>query len=313
MAVIKKDAYLVSSTGVDNIHCCIWQDEEKKPKGIFQLAHGVSEYIERYDEFARFLAENGFVVCGNDHLGHGLSAKTIDDLGFFAEEDGDVRLVDDMHMLSLIMKKRYPGLPLVLFGHSMGSFCARVYAAVFGEEISALILCGTGELPAAAVVLEEPLRFLCKKFGARGEVPGDMLDRLGGLAVRDRETDKDWLSRNRENVERYIADPYCGAPLKLGGMRDIVSLANSACATEWAYRLPVGLPIMLISGAKDPVGMNGKGVIACCDNLESAGHFPEVILYPGDRHEILNEDDREKVFSDVLSWVEKNVVFEDEY
>lgn len=305
MAVTKKDAYFVSSTGIDNIHCCIWQDGEKEPKAIFQIAHGVSEYIDRYDEFARFLAENGYIVCGNDHLGHGLSAKTLDDLGFFADEDGDIRLVDDMHILSLIMKKRHPGLPLILFGHSMGSFCARVYAATFGEELSALILCGTGELPASAVVLEEPLRFLCKKLGARAAVPGDMLDKFGALTVRDRQTDKDWLSRNRENVEKYIADPYCGAPLKLGGMRDIVSLANSACATEWAFRIPLGLPIMLISGAKDPVGMNGKGVIACCDNLESAGHMPEVILYPGDRHEILNEDDREKVFSDVLSWTEK--------
>lgn len=305
MAVTKKDAYFASSTGIDNIHCCIWQDTEKEPKAIFQIAHGVSEYIERYDEFARFLAENGFVVCGNDHLGHGLSAKTLDDLGFFAEEDGDLRLVDDMHILSLIMKKRYPALPLILFGHSMGSFCARVYAAVFGEELSGLIFCGTGELPASAVVLEEPLRFLCKKLGAKAAVPGNLLDKMGALAVRDRQTDKDWLSRNRENVEKYIADPYCGVPLKLGGMRDIVSLANSACATGWAFRLPFGLPIMLISGAKDPVGMNGKGVIACCDNLESAGHSPEVILYPGDRHEILNEDDREKVFSDVLSWTQR--------
>ena len=310
MSIIKKDAYFVSSTGKDNIHCCVWQDDEKEPKGIFQIAHGVSEYIERYDEFARFMASNGFIVCGNDHLGHGLSARTLGDLGFFAEEDGDIRLVDDMHILSLIMKRKYPELPLVLFGHSMGSFCARVYAAQFGNELAALILCGTGELPAAAVVLEEPLNFLCKKLGTKANVPGNILDKLGSLTIRDKRTDSDWLSRNRENVEKYIADPLCGNPLKLGGVRDIVSLANSACATGWAHSVPLGLPIMLISGAKDPVGLNGKGVIACCDNLESAGHEPEVILYPGDRHEILNEDDREKVYNDVLSWLLKSIPFD---
>lgn len=307
MSIVKKDAYFVSSTGINNIHCCLWQDDEIEPKAVFQIAHGVSEYIGRYDEFARFLAKNGFVVCGNDHLGHGLSAQTIDDLGFFAEEDGDKRMVEDMHILSSIMKKRYPELPLILFGHSMGSFCARVYASAFGHELAALILCGTGELPAAAVVLEEPLRFLCKKLGARASVPLNILDKLGALTVRDRQTDFDWLSRNRENVERYIADPLCGQPLKLGGTRDLVSLANTACSTDWAATLPLGLPIMLVSGAKDPVGMNGKGVIACSDNLEAVGHEPEVILYPGDRHEILNEEDREKVFADILSWVKSSV------
>ena len=204
MSIIKKDAYFVSSTGVNNIHCSIWLDDSQEPKAIFQIAHGVSEYIGRYDEFARFLAQNGFVVCGNDHLGHGLSAQTIDDLGFFAEEDGDVRLVDDMHILSLIMKKKYPELPLILFGHSMGSFCARVYASLFGNELAALILCGTGELPASAVVLEEPLRFLCKKLGTKAVVPGNILDKLGSLTIRDKRTDSDWLSRNRENVEKYI-------------------------------------------------------------------------------------------------------------
>lgn len=313
MSIIKKDAYFVSSTGVNNIHCSIWLDDSQEPKAIFQIAHGVSEYIGRYDEFARFLAQNGFVVCGNDHLGHGLSAQTIDDLGFFAEEDGDVRLVDDMHILSLIMKKKYPELPLILFGHSMGSFCSRVYASLFGNELAALILCGTGELPASAVVLEEPLRFLCKKLGTKAVVPGNILDKLGSLTIRDKRTDSDWLSRNRENVERYIADPLCGNPLRLGGVRDIVSLANTACSTEWAKTLPLGLPIMLISGAKDPVGFSGKGVIACSDNLESAGHEPEVILYPGDRHEILNEDDREKVFSDVLDFIKRSVPIDGEF
>ncbi len=304
MAIIKKDAYYASSTGVNKIHCQIWLDDEKEHKGVFQIAHGVSEHIDRYDEFARFLADKGFVVCGNDHLGHGKSVDSFDDMGFFAEEDGDVRMVDDMHILYNIMHRRYPELPYFLFGHSMGSFCARVYATAFYNELSGLILCGTGELPSAAVVLEEPVKLLCRKFGPRATVPPALIDKIGNIAVKDARTSKDWLSRRVENVDAYIADPLCGNDLKLGGVRDLISLANTACTDEWAYLIPPTLPILLVSGAKDPVGFNGKGVINVCDNLEDAGHEPKCILYPGDRHEILNEDDRENVFNDILDFVE---------
>ena len=303
MAIIKKEAWFLSSTGINKIHCEIWEDDVLEKKGVFQIAHGVSEYIDRYDEFARFLASNGYVVCGNDHLGHGGSIESEEDVGFFADEDGDLRMVDDMHILTLIMKKRYPDLPYYLFGHSMGSFCARSYAAAFGAELCGLILCGTGELPAAAAALEAPIRYLCKRFGPRKEVSNALFDKLSTIGIKNKKTDKDWLSQNAENVERYINDPLCGGELKLGGVRDLLSLANTACSTDWPFLVPIDLPILLISGAKDPVGFNGKGVIAVCDNLESAGINPDVILYPGDRHEILNEDDREKVYADVLKWL----------
>ena len=111
MSVIKKEAYFLSSTGVNKIHCRIWQDDETEPKAVFQITHGVSEHIERYDEFACFLAQNGYIVCGHDHIGHGKSVESLDDLGFTAEEDGDLRMIDDMHILYSIMHKRYPTLP----------------------------------------------------------------------------------------------------------------------------------------------------------------------------------------------------------
>ena len=305
MAIIRKDAYFLSSTGINKIHCRIWQDDEKEPKAVFQIAHGVSEYIERYDEFACFLASNGYVVCGNDHLGHGKSVDSFDDLGFTAEEDGDLRMIDDMHILYTIMHKRYPTLPYYLFGHSMGSFCARVYATSFWNELSGLILCGTGELPSVAVVMEEPIKLLCKKLGTRASVPAGLLDKMQTLMIRDAKTSKDWLSRNEENVQNYINDPLCGADFKMSLIRDLISIANTACTDEWASLIPPTLPILLVSGAKDPVGMNGKGVINVCDNLEDAGHTPTCYLYPGDRHEILFEDDREKIFGDILGWLER--------
>lgn len=303
MAIIKKEAYFISSTGVNKIRCNIWEDDGQDKKGVFQIAHGVSEHIDRYDEFARYLASNGFVVCANDHLGHGKSVDSLEDLGFFAEEDGDLRMIDDMHILTNIMKKRYPNLPYILFGHSMGSFCARSYAAVFGAELNGLILCGTGNVPPAAVALEETVRFLCTKLGPRAKVSNAIFDKLSTMGIKDKKTDKDWLSVNEQNVVDYIADPLCGAPLKLGGVRDLLSLANTACSKEWPALVPQELPIFIISGANDPVGLNGKGVISVSDSLENAGHSPEVIIYPGDRHEILNEDNREKVYFDVLCWL----------
>ncbi len=305
MSVIKKDAYYLSSTKVNKIHCCIWQSDEKQAKGVFQIAHGISEHIERYDHFARFLAEQGYIVCGNDHLGHGKSVENVEDFGFFAEQDGDLRLIDDMHILYTIMHKRYPELPYYLLGHSMGSFCARVYVTAFYNELSGVIFCGTGELPCAAVALEEPVKFLCKKLGVSAEVPASLLDKVSMLGIKDARTEKDWLSRNEKNVDAYIDDPLCGNSIKLGAVRDILSLANTACAKEWAYLIPPTLPILLISGAKDPIGFNGKGVINVCDNLEDAQHEPKVILYPGDRHEILNEEDNDIVYNDIHQFLKE--------
>ena len=110
MAIIRKEAYFKSSDGIHSIRTLIWSDDEKNPRAVFQIAHGASEHIGRYDDFARLLAANGFVVCGNDHLGHGKSVSSVKELGFFAEEDGDMRLVDDVHILRNMMHKRYPQL-----------------------------------------------------------------------------------------------------------------------------------------------------------------------------------------------------------
>lgn len=307
MSIKVTDAYFNSSTGVNKIHTVIWEETDKEKIGVFQIAHGVSEYIERYDDFARFLASQGFVVVGNDHLGHGLSVNSMEELGYIADKDGDVRLVDDMHMLHNIMAKRYPALPYILFGHSLGSFCARVYAADFGQELSALILCGTSELPTSAVLGEEPMKMLAERLDPSIKFNSTsvfgLISKLSNRKSKDETSSLDWLSYNKENIENYEADPLCGFPLTIAGNRDALSLMNTACRPEWASKVPVGLPILLIAGAKDPVGFNGKGVINVCDNLEDAGHRPEIILYPGMKHEILNEIEHEKVYNDILGWL----------
>ncbi len=306
MAIVKTEAYFNSSTGRNKIHTLIWKEEDLTPVGVFQIAHGMAEHIERYDDFARFLAANGFVVCGNDHLGHGKSVNSDEDYGYFDEYNGDKRLVDDMHILTKIMKKKYPDLPYFLFGHSMGSLCARVYTAHFGYELNGVIYCGTAELPAAADLLQPVFAAACEKFGAKADahVLGNLFNAAGNLAAGEKNASPvAWISKNKQNQENYMNDPLCGFPLCLGGYRDMYALACECAQKDWAYKVPENLPVMIFSGANDPVGFNGKGTLSVADNLVLAGRDPTVILYPGDRHEVLFEDNYETVYNDVLSWL----------
>ncbi|MGN0538577.1 MAG: alpha/beta fold hydrolase [Candidatus Fimenecus sp.] len=305
MALVRKEAYFNSSNGKNKIRTLIWQDDELTPIGIVQLTHGMAEHIARYDDFARFLASNGFVVCGHDHLGHGKSIESRAELGTMGAVNGDKRLVDDMHILTKIMKKRHPELPYFLFGHSMGSFCARVYAAHFGDELNGLIICGTGNTPSILSVASSGIDKLVEKYGHMKKIDamGDIMNKGFSLLSDDKENPLAWLSANADNRLAYSNDDLCGFTYTLGGYRDIYNLMCEACEDRWPYRLPKDLPIMIISGANDPVGMNGKGVLAVADNLVKAGFEPTVILYPGMRHEILNETEKEIVYNDVLSFL----------
>lgn len=305
MAIVKKEAYFNSSNGVNRVHTLIWEDDSAAPIGILQLTHGMAEHIDRYDSFARFMASNGFVVCGNDHIGHGKSINDRSEIGYFAPADGDKRLVDDMHILTKIMKKRNPDLPFFLFGHSMGSFCARVYAAHFGEELQGLILCGTGEIPDISSALLPLFDAVCEKYGEKRRVDaiGDLLNKVASLIVGEKDNPLAWLSVDAENRLAYSNDGLCGFTYTLRGYRDMFAVMCEACEASWAYKLPQDLPIFIISGANDPVGSKGRGVLAVADNLVDAGIEPEVVLYPGLRHEILNEEDNDRIYNDILKFI----------
>lgn len=310
MSLVRKEAYFNSSNGFNKIRTLIWEDDELTPIGIVQLTHGMAEHIARYDQFARFLASNGFVVCGNDHLGHGKSINDRYEIGYMGEENGDKRLVDDMHILTKIMKKRNPDIPYFLFGHSMGSFCTRVYATHFGFELNGIILCGTGDLPPIINAAVDGIDLLVAKYGStrRVDTVADVMNKGFSMLGDDKGNALAWLSENAENRLNYSNDELCGFTYTLAGYRDIYNIMREACDELWAYRLPEGLPVMVISGAKDPVGMNGKGVLAVADQLAAAGFDPTTILYPGMRHEILNETEKEVVFNDVLKFLQSTYV-----
>lgn len=305
MAVVRKEAYFNSSNGVNKVHTLIWEDPDLTPVGVLQLTHGMAEHILRYDDFARFFASNGFVVCGHDHVGHGKSINERSEIGYIAPVNGDKRLVDDMHILTKIMKKRNPDIPYFLFGHSMGSFCARVYAAHFGEELNGLILCGTGEIPDISSALLDLMDIVCEKYGEKRRVDqiGDLINKGASLIVGDSENPLAWLSVDGDNRLRYSNDDLCGFTYTLRGYRDIFAVMCEACESSWAYKMPQHLPVMIISGANDPVGSKGRGVLTVAENLVGAGIEPNVILYPGLRHEILNEEDNDQVYKDILEFL----------
>lgn len=304
MAVIRKEAYYSSSNGVNKVRALIWQDDKASPIGVIQIAHGVCEHIGRYDDFARFLAENGFVVCGNDHLGHGKTVETEAELGFVYDGD-NVNMVRDMNTLHNIMSKRYPELPYIIFGHSMGSFLARIYTAAFGDRLSGAVYCGTGQLPVPVLMLEDPVKYLMDKLSENSNTPASVVG-IFERATRRYLKDEDnlaWISRSAENLRNYRNDPLTGFPITSSLSKELIILAIKASDPAWASRLPKDLPVLLVSGAKDPIGMFGRGVLAVSDALMKEGIEPEVILYPADRHEILNEDDNDKVYSDILGFV----------
>ncbi len=304
MAVIRKEAYYTSSNGVNKIRALIWQDDSASPVGVIQIAHGVCEHIGRYDDFAGFLARNGFVVCGNDHLGHGKTAESEAELGYVADGD-NVNMVRDMNTLHNIMAKRCPGLPYIIFGHSMGSFLARIYTAAFGDRLSGAVYCGTGQLPAPVLMLEDPVKYLVDKLPENSATPASVtgiFERVTKKYLRD-EDNLAWISRSTANLENYRNDSLTGFPLTPSLSRELIILAVKASDPAWASRLPQELPVLLVSGAKDPIGMFGRGVLRVSDALTAAGLSPEVILYPADRHEILNEDDNDKVYADILEFL----------
>ncbi|MBQ9131745.1 MAG: lysophospholipase [Clostridia bacterium] len=280
----------------------------ENPRAMVQISHGMCEYFLRYEGFAEYLVSQGFVVFGHDHLGHGNTAPTAGDLGFTASGGGADFLVEDVHNLSLKMKKMFPKLPLILFGHSMGSFIARAVLEHYGSTYRAAVICGTGgpETPAAAGKALASLLMALKGERYRSKFVAGVA--FAGYNKKfEKGCDKNaWLTRDAAVVEKYNADPFCTYVFTLRAYHDLFSLVERVSRKEWANQMPKDLPLLVISGEMDPVGGWGKGVRAVADRLQKAGvKDMTVTLYPDMRHEILNETEHEQVWSDISQWMEK--------
>lgn len=305
----KKEFYYPSADGVTKIHATKWMPD-KAPRAVLQIVHGMTEYVGRYEAFAEFMCNHGFVVVGEDHLGHGLSVQDKKYYGYFGIK-GNEWMIQDIHQLKQDTQKEYPGLPYLMLGHSMGSFLVRQYIVTdnghYSEDLAGVVIMGTGWQPAIAMKLG---KLLAKGVG---------IDELGKTAsaveavafgsylkrIKNPRSSKDWLTRDEAIVDKYRKDELCMFHFTANGFYHMFSGMEKAHDIEAMKRIPPGLPLLFISGAEDPVGNYGEGVrkayVVYSDNTDCDVHIE---IYPDDRHEVLNELNKQEVYDDLLEFAD---------
>ncbi|MBE6839303.1 MAG: alpha/beta hydrolase [Ruminococcus sp.] len=306
MDYIKESGYYKSTDTVNDIAYCVYTPKAKI-RAIIQVSHGMCENFGRYEEFAVFMASKGILVCGNDHLGHGNSVSTLEDLGYFGEENGWRYIVRDLRTLTAMMKKQYPDVPYFLLGHSMGSFAVRAYIADFSEKIDGCILLGTNGGETIARLGEAVCRQMIKKNGShhRSETLDKLSTGLYNERIPDNRTHLDWTTRDAAEIEKFLADERTNFIFTASGFLDLVQLLSYVTRAEWASEVPKELPILLASGDCDPVGNYGRGVMRVFEALSAEGNNAEIRLYAGMRHELLHEIGKEEIFDELYLWIEK--------
>lgn len=307
MSEIKKSVIsFKSANGTDTVIAYYYVCPAVVPRAILQISHGMCEYIDRYADFAAFMAKNGFVVCGNDHLGHGATSSGENGIdGYFAEKNGGEFILKDLYTMNTLARKAYPQLPLFLLGHSMGSFFAREYAARYPDTLHAALFVGTGG-PNPMAGFGMMLSALVSRWKG-STFRSDFLQKMAfGQYLKKIEapkTQSDWITRDEEIVEKYVHDPKCTFVFTASAFHELLWILKTVNCPQWAKRLDKQLPILLVSGDADPVGDYGKGVAKVFDLLKSAGcNDVSMKLYPGARHEVLNEINRSAVYKDLLEW-----------
>jgi len=309
---MKRNSFTFKAGDGTQIYTYQWMpDDSIAVQGAVQIAHGMAEHAGRYERFAGALNQAGYVVYANDHRGHGKTAGSPENMGYFSDENGWIKVVQDMHTLTNIVKKEFPGKPVFLFGHSMGSFLARHFAMLYGGEIQGLILSGTAGDPG---VLGKIGLFIAK-LDARlhgKKAPSPIMNKLSfgayNNAFKPNRTDYDWLSSDNVEVDQYINDPWCGAVFSAGFFCDMLEGIAYINKKENIAKIPKDLPIYIFSGEKDPVGAHTRGVTQVYNALKNAG-ITDITLkfYKDGRHEMLNEINRREVFKDVIAWLNAHI------
>lgn len=303
-----RSTVLLKGDGLTTLPLSLWRPAGQ-PRGVVQVIHGMKEHMGRYHWFAARLAEQGFAVCGQDLAGHGRARRQGETFGYFGREQGAARLVGDCRKVSRFLQREYPGVPLFLLGHSMGSLIGRIYILHYAWSLAGFICMGTvGENPLApyARLLAEGL---ARRNGAKA--PGKLLDKLTFARVNERfpgEGAHAWLSRDPAVGDAYESDPLIEPLFTNAGFQDLYDLQMAANAREWYDRVDKSLPVLLLGGSEDPVGEYGTGPAEVYSRLREEGLADAALhLYDGARHELLHETCRSRVVDDILDWLERHL------
>lgn len=303
----KEEFYFDSADGKTKIRG-VKYIPEKEVKAILQISHGMVEFIDRYDGFAEFLCDKGYLVVGNDHLGHGESVTSKENWGYFAEEEGYKKVLEDLHTVTKLTKEAYPNKPYFLLGHSMGSFFARYYLCKYGNELDAAIVMGTGQQAAATLSagkLTCKTLALFKGWKYRSSLVNGMALGSYNKKWEPSNTHCDWLTKDNAIVEKYVKEPKNTFMFTLNGYFNLFSLMSEIIKNDNLSKMPKELPVLLVSGEDDPVGNFGKAPKEVGEVYKATGMKDvSVKLYPNDRHEILNEIDKADVYNDIYNWLE---------
>ncbi|MBR5922967.1 MAG: lysophospholipase [Clostridia bacterium] len=302
MSIKTAEKNVLSSDGVHTLKGILYLPEGT-PKGIFHLVHGMTEYIGRYEALLSKIAEEGFIACGFDNLGHGKTASE-SERGFIAEKEGYKFLTDDVMRFGDAVKTDFPDLPYYLMGHSMGSFIVRLTAEKYKNGIDKLIICGTGGPNPAAGAGLALIKVISLFKGKRGYSSFIENMAFGTYNKRFPGGGKyEWLTKDGEIKKKYAADPLCTFRFTLSALGDLIKLNLLCNKNAWFGGMKKDLPILLISGAEDPVGDYGKGVRTVYEKLKSAGCSVKIKLYENCRHEIHNDTCKEESAKDILKFI----------
>lgn len=305
----RSDFFIPSQDNINQLHVSCWQGSTA-PKAVLQIVHGMVEYIQRYDDFASFLVEHDIAVIGHDHLGHGLTASTPHDLGFFHETDGHTLLIEDMYRVTKEIKVRFPDIPLFILGHSMGSFCTRKYLTFYGKNVDGAILMGVGEFPPILPTFGKHLaNMIIRKKGSR--YISEFLIKIAFhnylRGIDHPKTNRDWITRDEEIVQSYVINPLSSFYFTASAYRDLFSVISFTSRKIRFASIPKTLPILITSGEADPVGNWGKSPRKLYKLYKKEGFaHVQLTLYPQCRHEILNEQNRQEVYEDLLHWIREH-------
>ena len=310
--MIKYDFSFLSSDNRTNIHAIICYPNNGKFSRIFQMIHGMLEYIERYLLFFEYLTSNGFIVVGHDHLGHGQSINKKEDLGYFGEPNPNELVINDIHKLRIITQNKFPNFPYFIGGHSMGSFLLREYISLVGNGLTGAIIIGTGYESSYKISLG--LNFCdlisCLKGSHhRSKLAKKLCLESGPYKKYDltkTDNNNSWITSDPEMAKLYNEDKKMDFDFTINGYIGLLQATQISCDFYNIKKIKKDLPILLVSGDCDPVGNNGKGVKKVYEMMKSAGILDlKMKLFENDRHEILNEINRKEVYKYILAWLDE--------